>query len=335
MKTWSAAIWSGGSTVSTSVTELAMIVIVHGVAPGGMSEVGSIVQVVGPPVTTLVKGLMTYGVLPVSQLMVNQLERSETGSVNVTVSVTFAGWEVAPPAGNVERTAGAASTVKVKTWSAGIVSGGSAASRSETSAATTVAWQTSPPAKSTDGSSVNVDTLPITEPFVVSCVPEVAQTTRIQFPVGETGSLKLTVTVAFAATAVAPSAGIVDVTTGGASRSNRSVASPFMVSGGSTASTSVTWAAKIVTVQGLESGGMSATGSIVKLVGPPVTTAEAGVIVWRLVPLPQLQRNQSPVSVTGSSKSTVTETFAGTWVAPVGGTVPTRSGAPSTEKSKL
>ena len=85
----------------------------HGVAPGGMSYIGSIVQVVGPPVTTAVEGLMTYGVLPVAQLTRNHDPVSVTGSLNVTVRLTFEGCAVAPSTGTVATTVGAPS---VESW---------------------------------------------------------------------------------------------------------------------------------------------------------------------------------------------------------------------------
>ena len=68
-----------------------------------------------------------------------------------------------------------------------------------------------------------------------------------------------------------------------------------MLSGGSVASWSVTFAAKTVTVQVSEPTN-TASGSSVKVVGPPLTVA-----VWPSLELHEIE-NQLPVTFTGSLK---------------------------------
>ena len=115
------------------------------------SAAGSIVNVVGPPVTPVSPTLR----VPLdAQTIWNQFPVTFTGSLKVIVRLVFVVMLPAPLAGTVVATAGAASIENVKTWLAGIVSGGSLASWSVTCAANTVAVQLSPAAKSVSGSIV-------------------------------------------------------------------------------------------------------------------------------------------------------------------------------------
>src|SRR5437763_10649734 len=93
-----------------------------------------------------------------------------------------------------------------------------------------------------------------------------------------------------------------------------------MLSGGSVASWSVTFAAKIVTVH-VSAPAKSASGSSVKVVGPPLTVA-----VWP--PLePQEIENQLPATFTGSLNVIVTLLFSATSPAPLAGLVLVTVGA--------
>src|SRR5688572_5727622 len=99
--------------------------------------------------------------------------------------------------------------------------------------------------------------------FVGSRVPLMPQTTWNQAPVTVTASLKVTVRFAWLPTPVAPLAGAVLSTVGAASRDVENVKvglAPWMLSGGSTGSTSLTWLAITVTVQ-VDVAGRFAVGS--------------------------------------------------------------------------
>lgn len=108
-------------------------------------------------------------------------------------------------------------------------------------------------------------------------VPLVAQTIVNQVPETVTGSENVTVT-SVVVVVVAPSIGVVAVTAGAASIVKPKATSAASVSGGSPASTSLTAAAAIVTVQASPAT-KSAFGSMVNVVGPPVTTVSATVRV--------------------------------------------------------
>ena len=84
-------------------------------------------------------------------------------------------------------------------------------SRSVTSAAVTIAKQTSPAERSTGGSRTQVVGPPVTTLFDGSNVPDIEQETCSHVPLTATGSLNVTVTLVLAA-AVAPLAGIVETT---------------------------------------------------------------------------------------------------------------------------
>ena len=76
------------------------------------STFGLIVNVVGPPVTTV---SATFRVPLVAHTIWNQFPATFTASLNVIVRSPFATWFVAPFVGVVPETAGAASIVKLKT----------------------------------------------------------------------------------------------------------------------------------------------------------------------------------------------------------------------------
>src|SRR5690242_14622254 len=101
-KTKLAAMLSGGSFVSWSVTCAAKIVVVH-VSPAAKSEFGLIVKVVGPPVTTV---SATLRVPLVVQTIWNQLPVTFTGSLKVSDRFVLADWFVAPLVGVVAVTDG-------------------------------------------------------------------------------------------------------------------------------------------------------------------------------------------------------------------------------------
>src|SRR5919204_1048758 len=95
-----------------------------------------------------------------------------------------------------------------------------------------------------------------------------------------------------------------------------------MLSGGSVASWSVTFAAKTVTVHVSEPA-KSASGLSVKVVGPPLTAA-----VWPSLELHEIE-NQLPVTFTGSLKVIVMLLFSATLPAPSAGLVLETVGAAS------
>src|SRR5215207_4607600 len=106
-KTKLAAILSGGSLVSWSVTWAAKTVTVQ-VSPFVKSVFGLIVKMLGPPVTT-VSATLRVPLLP--QTIWNQLPVTLTGSLKVTLRLVFVARLVAPLVGVVAVTVGAASTV--------------------------------------------------------------------------------------------------------------------------------------------------------------------------------------------------------------------------------
>src|SRR5690348_7400401 len=98
----SAAMASGGSSVSWSVTWAASTVTVQG-SPGANSAAGSSVNVVGPP-------LEVAGWAPlVAHEIENQDPDTSTGSLNAIVTDASTGTSAAPAAGVREAIAGAAS----------------------------------------------------------------------------------------------------------------------------------------------------------------------------------------------------------------------------------
>src|SRR3954466_2647752 len=100
-----------------------------------------------------------------------------------------------------------------------------------------------------------------------------------------------------------------------------------MVFGGSSASWSATWAAKIVAVQ-LSPATKSVFGLMVKVVGPPVTTVSATL---RVPLVAQTIWNQFPVTFTGSLKVIVRSAPARV-APPLTGTVAVTEGAVSAVK---
>src|SRR6188474_1730876 len=99
-----AAMVFGGSSVSRSVTWFAVTVTVQD-EPAGRSTIGSSVKTVGPP-------LRVNAWLPTTeQVSAKAAAGAETGSLKVTVTFAPPPTSVAPFAGVVERTDGAASAV--------------------------------------------------------------------------------------------------------------------------------------------------------------------------------------------------------------------------------
>src|SRR5688572_6664264 len=92
LNAWSAAIASGGSLTSVSVTWAAVIVTVQ-LSSSARSDVGSIVHAVGPPDTAAVT------VPLVVHVMSYQPSATATGSLNVTWTLEPAATFVAPFAG--------------------------------------------------------------------------------------------------------------------------------------------------------------------------------------------------------------------------------------------
>src|ERR1044072_4793632 len=96
---------SGGSTESTSLIPVA-ITFTEQTVPSGRLLVGSSVAVEGPvPLTVKPSGV------PVGQWRVNELDEKVTGSLKLTTTFVFVATWVAPPAGEVLVTDGAASAV--------------------------------------------------------------------------------------------------------------------------------------------------------------------------------------------------------------------------------
>jgi hypothetical protein len=100
----SAAIVSGGSTKSTSCTFEPVTVTVQ-VVPEASELFGVSVNVVGPPLCVNATGV------PVGHSSANAPASTVTGSEKVTVGAVLAATWLAPSAGVVEMTVGAASTV--------------------------------------------------------------------------------------------------------------------------------------------------------------------------------------------------------------------------------
>src|SRR4051794_12674110 len=200
---------SGGSLLSWSLTCGPLTVKVQ-LSPGAKSLLGSMVKVVGPPVTTL---LVSSCVPLVVQTISNQAPVTVTGSVKVTVTFFCVPTPLAPGAGSEDATAGAASTPKVKMSLAAMLLGGSPVSWSATWAANTVVVQLSPPVKLAFGLMVKVVGPPVTTVSATLRLPEVAQTIWNQLPVTFTGSLKVTVTSLLSAPKP-PLVGVVAVTVG-------------------------------------------------------------------------------------------------------------------------
>src|ERR1041384_1366594 len=112
---------SGGSLPCGSETCAAKTVTVTN-SPGAKSVFGLIVNVVGPPVTTVSATFFVPLVAPTSW---NQLPVTLTGSLNVMLTLVLLACWVAPLVGVVEVTLGGASIEKLKTKFAAPLSGGS------------------------------------------------------------------------------------------------------------------------------------------------------------------------------------------------------------------
>ncbi len=319
-----AAMLSGGSTLSWSVTCAATIVTVH-VSPAAKSTFGLMVKVVGPPVTTVAATLRAP---LVGQAIENHSPVTLTGSLNVTVMFVFVAWSTAPLVGVVAVTVGATSTVvKLKTKLAAMLSGGSPLSWSATCAAKTVTVQTSPLPKSAFGLIVKVVGPPVTTVSATFRVPLIGHTIWNQLPVTFTASLKVTVTLELMATPVAPLVGVVAVTDGAWSIVKLKTKFAVMFWGGSFVSWSLTCAAKTVTVT--NSPFVKSAGLMSNVVGPPVTTVSATFFVPLVAPTIW---NQLPVTSTGSLNVMLMFVLFATCVAPFVGVVAVTEGAASIVK---
>src|SRR2546430_3738088 len=82
-----------------------------------------------------------------------------------------------------------------------------------------------------------------------------------------------------------------------------------MLSGGSTASTSLIWFAITFTAQIVPSGRLLVGSSVIEEPGEPLTVNVSGVAVGHS------SENELPPAVTGSLKLTTTFVFAATWAA--------------------
>src|ERR1700755_1569313 len=132
-----------------------------------------------------------------------------------------------------------------------MLSGGSPASTSVTFEATTVTVHIVPTGKSDVGSRTKLFTPPGAAGNTGNAIGVATGHSTVKAVESRilTFSLKLIVILVFVATWVAPLVGIVVETAGGASRVKLKTKLAAIVSGGSFVSWSVTWAAKIVTVQ--------------------------------------------------------------------------------------
>src|SRR5437588_7782503 len=123
---------SGGSLVSWSVTFAAKTVTVQ-VSPWTKSVLGSRVNVVGPPLTVALCPPL------VAQEIEYQLPVTSTGSVNVMETFAFTATSVAPFAGDVLATAGAASLPQI--WVGVSVVRGAGAPAAKSAELLSVSWQ--------------------------------------------------------------------------------------------------------------------------------------------------------------------------------------------------
>src|SRR6266550_562783 len=96
-----------------------------------------------------------------------------------------------------------------------------------------------------------------------------------------------------------------------------------MLSGGSTASTSLIWFAITLTAQTVPSGRLLVGSSVIDEPGEPLTVNDSGV------PVGHSSVNELPLAVTGSLKLTTTFVFVATWSAPSAGEVLVTDGAAS------
>src|SRR5215207_3997756 len=201
---------SGGSTVSASLIPLARTVMVQVVAPGRLAVGSRVIVEVPEPLT-----LKSWRFPDVGHSIVNEPVVAFTGSLNVTVMLSLGFTSVASLAGLVLETVGAASSVvNEKAELAAGWSGGSRVSVSLMEFATAVTVQLVPCGRSAAGSSVIAWP---GEPETVNVFALPPQVSVKELVETVTDSLKLTTMFVFTATLVAPFAGTVVVTAGGAS----------------------------------------------------------------------------------------------------------------------
>src|SRR5215217_3036885 len=200
---------SGGSTVSASLIPLASTVTVQVVAPGRLAVGSRVIVALPEPLT-----LKSWRFPGVGHSIVKELVVAFTGSLNVTVMLPLGFTPVASLTGLVLETVGALSVVNEKEELAAGWSGGSRVSVSLMEFAIAVTVQPVPCGRSAAGSSViawpgEPETL-----NVFALPPQVSVNELVETV---TDSLKLTTMFVFTATLVAPFAGTVVVTAGGAS----------------------------------------------------------------------------------------------------------------------
>src|SRR5919206_1250998 len=201
---------SGGSTVSVSLISFFATVIVQ-TAPAGRFALGvKVNEVAGDDVCE------NAFEVPVGHSIVNAFDVALTDSLKVIWMTVSRATSVAPSAGVVVLTLGAAScVVNENEWLAAGWSGGSTASVSLMFAATAVTVQVVPSGRWEVGSRVIAEP---GEPLTAKAFEEpVGHSSVNELPLTVTDSLKLTTMFEFTATWSAPSAGEVVVTEGAAS----------------------------------------------------------------------------------------------------------------------
>src|ERR687883_438040 len=221
---------SGGSTVSVSRFSSLCTVIVQTV-PAGRFAVGvSVKDVAGDEVCE------NAFEVPVGHSIEKAFDVALTDSLKVIWMTVSRATSVAPSAGLVVLTLGAAScVVNENEWLAAGWSGGSPVSVSLMFAATAVTVQFAALGRSESGSSV-IELVP--EPLTWNVCVLLSHEIVNELEVTSTASLKFTVMFAEGSTSVALSAGVVVVTAGAESVVNEKLKSAAMLSGGSTESTS-------------------------------------------------------------------------------------------------
>src|ERR671926_1012822 len=197
--------WSGGSTASVSLISSLWAVIVQTVPAGRFADGVSVNDVAGDEVCE------NAFEVPVGHSIVNAVFVALTDSLKVIWIVVSRATSVAPSAGVVVLTLGAAScVVNEKLVFAAGWSGGSPVSVSLMFAATAVTVQLVAPGRSESGLSV-IELVP--EPLTEKvCAPP--QEIVNELVVTSTASLKFTVMSVAGSTSVALSAGVVVVTAG-------------------------------------------------------------------------------------------------------------------------
>src|SRR5918911_1887928 len=197
---------SGGSTASVSLISSLWRVMVQTVPAGRFALGVKVNDVAGDDVCE------NAFEVPVGHSIEKAFDVALTDSLKVTWIVVSRATSVAPSAGLVVDTLGAAScVVKEKEWFAAGWSGGSPVSLSLMFAATAVTVQFAVGGRSESGTSV-IELVP--EPLTWNVCALLSQEIVNELEVTSTASLKFTVMFAVGSTSVALSAGVVVVTAG-------------------------------------------------------------------------------------------------------------------------